>query len=103
MKPLRWIAFVAAAFVLASCNCVKEGVVVSKRARKGVTSAYADGLLRSTYEPDIYWVEVEGRNQHGKLVRKSVLLFRNDWSLIKVGDHWHCGQQIGLAKSSGDK
>ena len=94
MKPLVFIALIVAGVALASCNCVKEGVVVSKRVRRGMPNIYADGLLRSSYEPDVYWVEVEGRNQHGKMVRKSVALFRNDWSLIKVGDHWRCGQPI---------
>ncbi len=84
---------------MASCSSVKEGVVVSKSVRMGMASACADGFLRSGREPDVYWVEVEGRNQHGRVIRQSVLLFRNDWSLIKVGDHWRCGKPVTPSKS----
>lgn len=103
MKCFGWLTLVVASVLLASCNCVKEGVIVSKRVRKGMPNIYADGFFRCYYEPDVYWVEVEGRNQHGKVVRKSVILFRNDWSLINVGDHWHRGQPVAQAKTGFDK
>ena len=54
--------------------------------RAPLPRVYASTYLHYYDEPDVYWVEIEGRNQRGKVVRKSEILFRNDWSLIKVGD-----------------
>ena len=98
MKYLRWIALVAVVTALVSCSCVREGVVVAKHARKGMPRVYGSGSLYSFNERDVHWIEVEGRNQNGRMVRKSIILFRNDWSLISVGDHWHCGQAVAKAR-----
>ncbi len=74
--------------LVASCCSIKQGIVIRKRARFAMDSPYYPSSLFRFSIPDIYWVEIEGRNNKGKLARREVILFRADWDKVNVGDHW---------------
>lgn len=63
--------------LLGGCTTVRRGVVVKKSSRVDLTKF-----------PRIanYWVDVRGRNGQGVKVTDRVLLFKNDWRRISVGD-----------------
>jgi hypothetical protein len=88
MKFLRSSVLVSIAIVTAACCSIKQGVVVGKRARKGMDVPLLTNSLYRVSFPDLYWVDVQGENKKGKTVTKHVLVFRSDWSKIRVGDHW---------------
>jgi len=87
-------------FVFSSCVCVREGAVVEKRSRAGMGNVYATWLSFRNAEPDVYWVEIEGRDDRGVTRRKSVMLFRHDWEQLRVGDHWSCERGFAPGESA---
>jgi hypothetical protein len=91
MKPLRVLTIVTLALALSACASrrIREGTVISKHACKGLAF---DTMVTTAYfrlpKPDVFWVDVQGKNAKGKLVKKHVVVFRADWKRIDVGDHW---------------
>jgi hypothetical protein len=91
-RPLTLL--ILACLALSACSSVREGVIVAKRSRTGVTGFYADSYLTDfgfRYEPSVYWVEVQGRDDKGRVRTRDVILFRHDWDVLRVGDHWSRG------------
>ena len=86
MKPR--LLLLAPLLLAVSCSSIKQGIVIKKRARFAMDSPYYPSSLFRFSIPDIYWVEIEGRNKKGKLATREVIVFRTDWDKIKVGDHW---------------
>ena len=85
---LRHLLLLPLAFVFASCSSIREGVVVEKKGRLGMDTAYATHLSFRYSEPDVYWVRIEGHDDQGRTRQKTVILFRHDWGQLRVGDHW---------------
>ena len=91
MSFLRLFLLVTLSFALSSCACrrLREGVVIAKRAHKSTAfDPMQTGPFFRLSQPDILWVDVEGKTSKGRVVRKHVAVFRADWSRIRVGDHW---------------
>src|SRR5579884_3584507 len=91
MKLLPTCLLAALSLTLGACASprLREGIVVSKHARKGIC---CDPMNTVAYfhlpQPDVYWVDVRGENAKGKMVKKHIIVFRADWRRIQVGDHW---------------
>lgn len=85
---LRHLPFLAVIFMFTSCVSLREGNVVEKMSRRGMANAVSTWLSMNYNEPDVYWVEIEGRDDRGVTRKKSVILFRHDWEQLRVGDHW---------------
>ena len=99
MKTSSSILLLAACITLAACSSVKQGVVISRHARRGMHDPVAvRGQFRYAM-PEVCWIEVEGLDKHGRKARRNVILFRNDWEKIRVGDFWSAG---GCCKSRRD-
>ncbi|GEM_PF-5783239 len=96
---LRRLPALALAIILTSCTCVREGVVVEKESRRGMANVYATWLSFRYDEPDVYWVRVAGRDKHGRVAHKNVILFRHDWEQLRVGDHWDCSRGFSPAEA----
>jgi hypothetical protein len=79
---------ILACFALSACSSLREGVIVEKRARTGMPEVYGLYSLSFRCEPDVYWVRVEGKDDKGRERIKNIILFRNDWAQLRVGDHW---------------
>jgi len=92
------LLLLASILFLTSCTCIREGVVKEKRSRVGLIDPYSTWLT-FRYEPDIYWVTVEGRDDKGRVHHKNILLFRHDWEQLRVGDHWSCQSGFSPAES----
>ena len=91
MKLLRLFLPVTLSFVLAACAChrIREGVVTGKRVRMGLQfDPMQTGPFFRMSQPDVYWVDVQGQNAKGHLVKKHIAVFRADYKRISVGDHW---------------
>jgi hypothetical protein len=73
---------------LSACCSLREGVIVEKRARGEMPEVYDLYSLSFRYEPSVYWVRIEGRDDKGRERIKNVILFRQDWDQLRVGDHW---------------
>lgn len=51
------------------------------------------------YEPSVYWVRVEGKDDKGRERIKNIILFRHDWDQLRVGDHWTRHQGFSPAEA----
>lgn len=87
MRPTRFL-IILACLALSACSNLREGVIVAKRARTGMPEVYDLDSLSFRCEPSIYWVRVEGKDDKGRERIKNIILFRNDWAQLRVGDHW---------------
>src|SRR5450432_806141 len=74
------LMLVLVALAATGCSQIKEGIVVSKF--NGMNNASYAGLH------PILSVDVEGRDEKGRLVRRSALLSQSEWSKIKIGDRF---------------
>jgi hypothetical protein len=85
--------------LLSACSTLRDGVVIEKKSRGEMPEAYDLYSLSFRYEPSVYWVEVQGRDDKGRERVKNVILFRQDWLQLRVGDHWsrHVGFSPGEA------
>ena len=92
--PILLIAACLACLMLSACSCIRDGVIVAKRARSGMMDVYAEEF-GFRYEPDVYWVQVEGKDRKGRERIKNIILFRHDWAQLRVGDHW--SRQTGFS------
>lgn len=101
MSARNFVALVPLAFLFSGCSGLHEGTVVAKKSRRGLPNAYATWDSFRYYEPDVYWVHVEGRDDQGRRACKNVILFRHDWAQLRVGDRRDC--QRGFAPGPGDK
>lgn len=72
---------------LGGCCSIREGVIVQKNLRMGVPDVYGEEF-DFHYEPTIYWVDVQGKDDRGRERTKHIILFRHDWNALRVGDHW---------------
>jgi hypothetical protein len=90
MRLRHLLPVILSLVALTACVSVREGRVVQKRSRSGVGNPYATWLSFRNTEPDVFWVDVEGRDEQGVTRKKSILLFRHDWEQLRVGDHWSC-------------
>src|SRR5215210_1651793 len=90
---------IAMALVLSSCACIRDGVIVEKKSRGGLPNVYAVWTPQFRYEPDLYWVTVEGRTRNGGVARRSIILFRNDWVQLREGDRWDCDRGFAPAEA----
>ena len=99
---LRHFLLLAPAFFVISCSTVQQGVIVEKRARAGMSNAYATYVSFRYAEPEVYWVSIEGQDHRGRTRRKNVILFRHDWDQLRVGDHWSRARGFSPAEA-GDK
>jgi len=78
---------VLACLGLSACTTLRDGVVVEKRSRMEMQDVYG-AEFGFRYEPTIYWVRVEGKDDKGRERIKNIILFRHDWAQLRVGDHW---------------
>lgn len=53
------------------------------------------------YEPSIYWVKVKGKDDKGRERCKNIILFRHDWAMLRVGDHWSRQHGFSPAEAGG--
>jgi hypothetical protein len=79
---------VLACLALGACSTLREGVIIEKKARGEMPEAYDLYSLSFRYEPSVYWVRVEGKDDKGRERIKNIILFRQDWDQLRVGDHW---------------
>jgi hypothetical protein len=79
---------VLACMCLSACCTLRDGVVIGKKCRGEMPEAYDLYSLSFRYEPSVYWVEVQGKDDKGRERVKSIILFRHDWDQLRVGDHW---------------
>lgn len=77
---------------LAGCCSIREGVIIEKRARAEMPEAVDLYSLSFRYEPSVYWVRIEGKDDRGRERIKNIILFRHDWDALQVGDHWSKGR-----------
>ncbi len=63
MRPLPML-LIAACLALSACTTIRDGVIVEKRARIGMQDVYAEEF-GFRYEPSVYWVRVEGKDDKG--------------------------------------
>jgi hypothetical protein len=99
MRPLPTL-LIAACLALSACTSIREGIVVAKRARSGMQDVYAEEF-GFRYEPSVYWVRVEGKDDKGRERVKNIILFRHDWAQLRVGDHW--SKRDGFTPAEADK
>ena len=86
---------------LSACCSLRDGVVVKKMARSEMPEVYDLYSLSFRYEPSVYWVEVQGKNDKGRTCTKNIILFRHDWEQLRVGDHW--SKQSGFSPDEAGK
>ena len=89
-----------ASLALSACTSIRDGVIVQKRARSGLPMVYEEEF-GFRYEPCIYWVRVEGKDDKGRDRIKNIILFRHDWAQLRVGDHW--SKQHGFSPAEAEK
>jgi hypothetical protein len=77
-----------ACLALTACSGLRDGVIVEKRARGEMLEPYDLYSLSFRYEPSVYWVRIEGKDDKGRERSKDIILFRHDWDALRVGDHW---------------
>ena len=70
-------------FSLAGCSSVREGTVISKRERPADPDFQRLGPT--------YAVEIEGRAHNGKTQRETVLVSRQEWTQLQIGDRFVVG------------
>jgi len=87
-----------ACLVLSACTTLRDGVIVEKRSRAGMADVYAEEF-GFRYEPSVYWVRVEGKDDKGRDRIKNIILFRHDWAQLRVGDHWTRGRGFSPAEA----
>ena len=102
MNPMRTfpVLLITACLALSACTSIRDGVIVEKRARSGMPDVYAEEF-GFRYEPDVYWVAVEGKDDKGRERIKNIILFRHDWAQLRVGDHW--SRRNGFSPAEADK
>jgi hypothetical protein len=88
--------------MLAACSSIRDGVIVEKCARSGMPDVYAEEF-GFRYEPDVYWVRVQGKDDKGRERIKEIILFRHDWAVLRVGDHWSRQSGFSPAEAAGGK
>jgi len=87
-----------ACLVLSACTTLRDGVIVEKRSRSAMQDVYAEEF-GFRYEPSVYWVRVEGKDDKGCERIKNIILFRHDWAQLRVGDHWTRGRGFSPAEA----
>lgn len=104
MMPLRKLVVPAGliCMALSACSTVRDGVIVEKRARSGMVDVYTEEF-GFRYEPDVYWVRVEGKDAKGRERIKNIILFRHDWEQLRVGDHWSRQKGFSPSEAAGGK
>ena len=90
---------ILACIALTACSTLREGVIVEKRFRSGMPEVYDLYSLSFRCEPSVYWVKVEGQDAKGRERCKNIILFRNDWAQLRVGDHWSKHQGFSPAEA----
>ncbi len=100
MRTLRSLLLLAC-FTLSACCGIREGVIVEKRSRGEMPEVYDLYSLGFRYEPSVYWVRVEGKDRKGRDRIKNIILFRQDWLQLRVGDHW--SRQNGFSPAEAGK
>lgn len=99
MRPTP-LLMILACVALSACTSIRDGVIVEKRSRTELPDAYAEEF-GFRYEPSVYWVRVEGKDARGRERIKNIILFRHDWALLRVGDHW--SRQHGFSPAEAEK
>jgi len=102
--PILLIPVSVICVALSACCSIRDGVVVEKRSRTGLPGLFSDVYGEEfgfRYEPSVYWVRVEGRDDKGRERVKNIILFRNDWAQLRVGDHW--SKQNGFSPAEAAK
>ena len=99
-SPFLQILAIMAILGFTGCVHIRDGVVIAKCARSGLPDVYQEEF-GFRYEPDIYWVKVQGKDDKGRTRVKSIILFRHDWAQLRVGDHW--SRQHGFSPAEADK
>ena len=94
------LLLIAACLALSACTCIREGVIVKKCARSGMMDVYTEEF-GFRFDPDVYWVQVEGKDCKGRDRIKNIILFRNDWLQLRVGDDW--SKAHGFSPGGSDK
>ena len=99
---MRFVAIllILACLTLAACTSIRDGVVVSKCARGGMPDVYSEEF-GFRFEPSVYWVRVQGKDDKGRDRVKNIILFRHDWAVLRVGDHW--SRQHGFSPAEAEK
>ncbi len=100
------IPLILICLMLAGCCSIRDGVVIAKRARSDAMGFYGDVSTEDfgfRYEPNVYWVQVEGRDKKGRERIKNIILFRHDWAQLRVGDHWSKQGGFSPAEAAGGK
>jgi hypothetical protein len=92
---------ILACLALSACTCLREGVIVGKRCRGEMPDPYDVYTFSFRYEPSVYWVRVEGKDDKGRERIKNIILFRHDWDQLRVGDHW--SKQGGFSPAEAGK
>jgi hypothetical protein len=92
---------ILACMALGACTTLREGVIVEKRSRAEMPEAYDLYSLSFRYEPSVYWVRIEGKDDKGRERIKNIILFRHDWDQLRVGDHW--SKQGGFSPAEAGK
>jgi hypothetical protein len=100
MRPTPSLAILAC-MALGACSTLREGVIVEKRSRAEMPEAYDLYSLSFRFEPSVYWVRVEGKDDKGRERIKNIILFRHDWDQLRVGDHW--SKQGGFSPAEAGK
>jgi hypothetical protein len=72
---------------------------VQKRCRSEMPEVYDLYEFDFRYEPSVYWVRVEGKDDKGRERIKNIILFRHDWEQLRVGDHWSRQQGFSPAEA----
>ena len=94
------ILLILACLALSACSSIRDGVVVHKSARSGLPDVYEEEF-GFRYEPSVYWVQVQGKDDKGRDRIKNIILFRHDWAQLRVGDHW--SRQHGFSPAEAEK
>ena len=94
------LPLILACLALTACSSIRDGAVIGKRTRSGMPDVYGEEF-GFRYEPDIYWVRVQGKDDKGRERIKNIILFRHDWEQLRVGDHW--SRQHGFSPAEADK
>jgi len=94
------LLLVLACLALSACTTLRDGVIVEKRSRSGMMDVYEE-TFGFRYEPSVYWVRVEGKDDKGRERIKNIILFRHDWAVLQVGDHW--SRQHGFSPKEAEK
>jgi len=89
-----------ACLALSACTTLRDGVIVDKRSRMEMVDVYGEEF-GFRYDPSIYWVRVEGKDDKGRERIKNIILFRHDWDALRVGDHW--SRQNGFSPTEAGK